>query len=164
MEHHEAYLTLARQGRICLLSPVIFPTRHSMDLKNLWKKTQKNTQKTPAKLGHLPVPLPLPSFSYPSSLLKWTETIFFFVVVVTAASFIRPFVKRHQNSHLFWWRPSPSPPAEKLLAVQRGRTESRDKVLVRGGGGRNSMEGGQLGSWSRMLDFIRTAVEMSPCS
>lgn len=28
-------------------------------------------------------------------------------------------MKRHQNSHLFWWRPSPSPPAEKLLAVQR---------------------------------------------
>lgn len=109
-----------------------YPSFNGLE-KSLERDPEKQTKK-PTKLGHLPVPLPLLPFSYPSSLLKWTETIFF-VVVVTAASFIRPFVERHQNSHLFWWRPSPSPPAEKLLAVQRGRIESRDKVLVRGGRG-----------------------------
>lgn len=63
----EAYLALARQGRIRLLSPVIFLTCHSMNLKKIsGQKTQKNKQKTPPSWGTSQAPPPssifLPKF------------------------------------------------------------------------------------------------------
>lgn len=149
----EAYLALARQGRIRLLSPVIFLTCHSMNLKKIsGQKTQKNKQKTPPSWGNSQPP-PRSSIFLPKFPAEMDQKKNFFFL--TAASSIRLFVESHyQNSHLFWWRPSPSPPAEKLLAVQRGRTESTEEVLARGERGeKHHADRGPLGSWSGMLDF-----------
>lgn len=66
MEHHEAYLALARQGNLSSLScHFSYPSFNGLE-KSLEKKPRK-TNKKPHQAGAPPSPLPRPPFSYPSS-------------------------------------------------------------------------------------------------
>jgi hypothetical protein len=87
----EAHLALAHQGRIRLLSLVIYPTCHSIDLKNLWltdpEKTKTKTT-NPHQIGAPPCLPPTSSIflpKFPAEIdqpLPQKKSVFLFVWLV----------------------------------------------------------------------------------